>query len=159
MTGAVKVTDIVETWDSTDPWTAFYLDRKTGEIIPITHAELDLAEKPFLVETEPDGKPDIKRIARAILNGDERYVLLPSLHDLDVFAIMERFCASLEDDQISGNLSEALTNFQGMELFEQTVIRHGLVEFWQSHLHLEKLIAAKAWCEKNDIDFTDDVQV
>lgn len=36
-------------------------------------------------------------------------------------------------------------DFRGAELFEQNLIRHGLVENCQFYLHQEKLIAAKAW--------------
>jgi len=157
MKGAVKLSDIVESWTSTDPWTTFYLDKETGDIIPITHAEFFQAEKPFLAEPQPDGKPDVKRVARAILNRDDRYILIPSRYDLDEFAIMEQFCSSVEDDRVSEILSEALKDIRGVDVFEQALIRHGMVEDWHSHLQQELIVAAKEWCENNDIDFTEDV--
>ena len=157
MSTAVHLSDIVERLHTSETWTTFYFDRRTGEIVPIEDSAFALAEKPFLVEFEPDGKPDPKQIARAVLNGDERYVQMPSPSDVDEYGIMERFCFAIEDDRISQSLSESLKEFQGMSRFEQAINRLGIIEEWHGYLGLELRSIAKRWCEENEIDFIDDV--
>ena len=157
MRGAVKLSKIVETWSSADPWTTFYLNKVTGKIIPITHLEFYEAEKPFSAEPEPDGKPDVKHVARAILGGDERYILIPSRYEPNESEVMEQFCFSVVDDQVSEILSESLNGPRGAEFFAQSLIRHGMLEEWHSYLQQALILAAKEWCEKNDIEFNEDV--
>jgi len=156
MNAAVHLSDVVERLRTHEHWTTFYFDRKTGEIIPITDTEFHLAEKPFLVECQPDGKPDVKQIARAVLDGNERYVQMPSSFDIDDYSIMERFCFSVEDERISRALSESLGGFPGRKLFELAINQHGVIEEWHGYLRLELRSIARQWCERNDIDFMDD---
>jgi hypothetical protein len=157
MSGAVKLSEIVESWASTDPWTTFYLDKKSGEIIPITLAEFYEAEKPFRAEQQSDGRPDTLQIAKAVLDGDKRYIRLPSSAEIEESAIMEQFCASVEDDQISEALSESLKDISGPEVFEKTLVRYGMAEDWNAWYRQELKAAAKEWCENNDIEFVEDI--
>jgi len=157
MPPSVRLSDIVERLRTSERWTAFYFDRRTGEITAVTDNDLHLVEKPFLVEFEPDGKPDYRQVARAVLNGDDRYVPMPSPSDVDEHSIMERFCFSVEDDRISQLLSESLKGFQGISQFEQAINRLGIIEEWHGYLGLELRSIAKQWCEGHDIDFIDDV--
>ena len=157
MNTAVHLSNIVERLRTSFPWTTFYFDRRTGEIIPITFDDFHQAERPFLIEYESDGKPDAKQIARAVLNGDERYVEMPSPSDYDEHSIMERFCFSIEDDRISQLLSESLRGREGVAQFEQAINRLGVIEEWYGYLVLELRWIAKQWCENNDIDFIEDV--
>jgi hypothetical protein len=158
MEGAVKLSEIVESWTSTDPWTISYLDKETGEIIPITHFEFYEAEKPFLAEPQLDGRPDIKQVAKDVQDGDERYLRLPSRSEIEGYAIIrEQFCASVEDDRISEILSESLKQIRGEEVFEKTLIRYGMVEDWSAWYCRQQKTAAKEWCENNDVEFIEDI--
>ncbi len=157
MNPAVHLSDIVERLRTSVCWTTFYFDRRTGEIIPITFDEFHQAEKPFLVEFESDGKPDAKQIARAVLDGNERYVEMPSPSDYNEYSIMEKFCFSIEDDRILQLLSESLRGMEGMAQFEQAINRLGVIEEWYGYLKLELRLSAKQWCENNNIDFLEDI--
>jgi hypothetical protein len=157
MKRAVRLSEIVESWDSSDPWTTFYLNKKTGQIIPITNVEFCEAEKPFHAAPEPDGSPDNRQIAKAVLDGDERYIRLPSRAELEEYAVMEQFCASVEDDLISETLSETLKDIRGSEAFEKALIRYGLAEDFHAWHRRESKSAAKEWCETHDIVFIEDI--
>jgi len=158
MKDSVKLSEIIDSWASTDPWTTYYLDKKRGEIIPITNFEFYEAKKPFLAEPQLDGRRDIKQIAKAVLGGDERYIRLPSLSEIEAYVIIrEQFCASIEDDQISEILSESLRQIRGEEAFEKALIRCGIVEDWHSWYRQQQKNAAKEWCENNDIEFIEDL--
>jgi len=157
MADSVKLSEIVERMDSHTYWTTFYLNKETGEIIPIMNEEFCMAKNLFLLEEQPDGKQDIRKIARDILDGDEKYIRIPSKFDIDEFSIMERFCFSIEDDRISKSLSHALKGKFAVQNFKQAIIRLGVVEEWYGYRNMELRIIAKKWCEKNDIDFTEDI--
>lgn len=155
MNTAIPLANIVEMLLTPVSWTTFYYDKKTGDIFPVTVEEFSRAERPFLVELQPDGKPDAKQIARAVLNGDERYVQMPSLSDIDEYAIMERYSFSIEDDRISRLLTEALQGAGAIRQFEKAINRLGVIEEWHGFLELELRSIAKQWCEDNGIDYTD----
>jgi hypothetical protein len=157
MSSPVKLSQILERISKPAYWETYCLNKETGEIILITHSEFFDAEHGKKQDSESDDEKDVLIAAKAILSGDKRYILIPSNDEIDEYSIMERFCFSVEDDQISLALSDALKFKPVGHYFRKAVIRHGLVEEWESYLTMELRMMAKKWCEKNDIDFIEDI--
>ena len=73
-----------------------YINRKTGELITLTHEELALAEDPEQAEDAPQWQKDLLPKAQEVLAfGD--FIPMPSKFEIHEWSIMERFAQSLTD--------------------------------------------------------------
>jgi hypothetical protein len=90
----VSLRDFIEEMDlMTDEATA-YINRKTGELITLTHEEAALTEDPDEAATAPQWQKDFLLKVREVL-ASEDYIPLPSKFEIHEWSIMERFAGPL----------------------------------------------------------------
>ena len=107
MTVQVKLQDILEGMDFQSDEQSSFLNLTTGEVVSITDEELRAAEHDAPLEDFPDWQHDAIRIAREILETDH-YLPLPTTFDIHEYSIMERFCLSVDDEDIRDDLCNAI---------------------------------------------------
>src|SRR5215471_19841180 len=107
MTVQVKLQDILEGMDLQSDEQSSFLNLTTGEVVAITDEELRAAEHDAPLETFPAWQHDAIRIARAIVETDH-YLPLPDRFEINEYQIMERFCLSVDDEDIRDDLCNAI---------------------------------------------------
>ncbi|PYS70149.1 MAG: hypothetical protein DMF73_13475, partial [Acidobacteria bacterium] len=104
MTLTVKLSEIVEALDSATEELAYYLDKRTGEIILVTDEDMQAAEDDELISEYPDWQRESILKAREVLRDPDHFLQLPDQFDIHEYQIMEDFCIQFEDRDIGQEL-------------------------------------------------------
>lgn len=97
MSVAAKLNDVVEALDTAMEEHAYYLDKRTGEVILLTRDDLQAAEDDELISEYPDWQRESILKAREVLKDSEAFAQLPDQFDVHEYKIMEDFCLEFED--------------------------------------------------------------
>ena len=125
----IKLKDIIEGLEFlTDEGTS-YLNTTNGEVVYITMEELRVAEENNPLEDFPDWQHDAIRIAGEILETDH-YLPLPDRFEINEYRMMERFCLSVEETDIQGDLCDAIRGRGAFRRFKDRVQVYGMAENW-----------------------------
>jgi Uncharacterised protein family (UPF0158) len=153
MTPPVKLTDIIEGMDLQSDERSSYLNTVTGEVVSVADEELRAAEEAPL-DRFPAWQHDNIRIAQAILETED-YLPLPDRFEINEYQIMERFCLSVEDADIQGDLCDAIRGRGAFRRFKDRVQAYGMAEAWYQYRDTAIREIAVAWCEEHGIAYTE----
>src|SRR6516164_4946604 len=103
----VKLSDILEGMDFQSDEQSSFLNLTTGDVVSITDEELRAAENDEPLEDFPEWQHEAIRIARDIVETDH-YLPLPDRFEINEYRIMERFCLSVDDEDLREDLCDAL---------------------------------------------------
>src|SRR5215831_3883088 len=95
----VKLKDIIEGLEFLTDEGTFYLNTTTGEVVYVTTEELRAAEEEHPLEDFPAWQHDAICIAGEIRETDH-YLPLPDRFEIHEYSIMERFCLSVDDEDM-----------------------------------------------------------
>jgi len=151
----VKLSDIVDAMDMASDMMTHYLNKKTGGVIPVSQEEMDAAENEDDPKDFPDWQQDIIKVARGIMETDE-YISLPSQFDIHEYDMMERFCLSLKDEKISGDLYGTIKGKGAFRRFKDKILEYGIEQDWYQYKDNAYRAKAREWCEENNVEFTED---
>jgi Uncharacterised protein family (UPF0158) len=154
MATPVKLQDIVDELSFIPDEASSYLNTKTGEVVSVTHEELRAAENEEPLEDFPAWQHDAIRIAGEILETDD-YLPLPTKFDIHEYRIMERFCRSVEDDDMRDDLSNAIRGRGAFRYFKDRMHAYGIAEEWYRYRDAALREIAIVWCEENGIQYTE----
>jgi hypothetical protein len=154
MAPSVKLKDIVEELTlQFDEYTS-YLNRQTGEVISVSNEELRAAEEEEPLDHFPEWQHDAIRIANDILETDH-YLPLPTKFDIHEYRIMERFCRSVEDDEVRDALCNAIRGRGAFRYFKDKIHEYGIADDWYQYRDDELREIAIAWCDENGISYSE----
>jgi hypothetical protein len=125
----VSLSDVIEQMELTTDEATAYINRKTGELITLTHEEFALAEDPDEAEAAPQWQKELLPKAREVL-ASEDFIPLPSKFEIHEWSIMERFSQSLTDAAVSDELDAALHGRGAFRRFKDAVHRLGIADDW-----------------------------
>ncbi len=152
----VKLDDIIDGLESQSDESSSFLNKRTGEVVLINDYEMRAAEEGNPLEDFPDWEQDQVRIAREILAETGQYIPLPTKFDIDEYSIMERFCVSIDNQEISDVLYDLISGSGAFRRFKDAIYRYGIEEEWHSyHDNALKEIAVE-WCRENNIEFDEE---
>src|SRR3977135_1575249 len=106
MAATVKLKDVVNELEMVSDESTAYLNKRTGELYTLTQEELFSVEDDE-EEDEDDDDPEWLREAKVKakeVTGSDEWLELPSKFDIHEYNIMEEFCRSVEDPEISERL-------------------------------------------------------
>ena len=103
MTVPVKLKDVIEGLEFLTEEGSSYLNTVTGEVVYVTTEELRAAEEEQPLEDFPEWQHDAIRIAGEIIETDH-YLPLPDRFEINEYRMMERFCLSVDDDDLRDDL-------------------------------------------------------
>ena len=150
----VKLSDIVEGMDFQSDERSSFLNLTTGEVVGITDEELRAAENDAPLEDFPGWQHDATRIAGEILETDH-YLPLPDRFEINEYSIMERFCLSMDDDDLRDDLCAAIRGRGAFRRFKDRVQMYGIAEAWYRYRDAALREIAVAWCEEHGIPYTE----
>jgi Uncharacterised protein family (UPF0158) len=125
----VSLRDVVEQMDQWSDEATAYINRKTGELITLTHEELALAEDPEAAEDAPQWQKNLLPKTQEVL-GSEDFIPLPSKFEIHEWSIMERFAQSVTDAAASDELDAAIHGRGAFRRFKDAVHRLGITDEW-----------------------------
>lgn len=150
----VKLSDIVDAMDMTSDTMTHYLNKKTGEVIPISEEEMNAAENEESFEDFPEWQQDSIKTAQDILATND-YISLPSQFDIHEYDMMERFCLSVKDEKISDDLYGAIKGRGAFRRFKDMILEYGIEQDWYQFRDSAYRKKAREWCKANSIKFTE----
>ncbi len=125
----VSLRDFIEEMDLMSDEATAYINRKTGELITLTHEELALAEDPEEAEDAAQWQKELLPKAREVLAAED-FIPLPGKFEIHEWSIMERFARSLTDAAVSDELDAALHGRGAFRRFKDAVHRLGIADEW-----------------------------
>jgi hypothetical protein len=149
----VKLDDIIEGLESQSDESSSFLNKRTGEVVLINDYEMRAAEEGNPLEDFPDWEQDQVRIAREISAETGQYIPLPTKFDIDEYSIMERFCVSLDNQEVSDVLYDLISGSGAFRRFKDAIYRYGIEDEWHSYRDNALKEIAIEWCRENNIEF------
>ena len=158
MATRVKLDEIIDGLESQSDESSSFLNKKTGEVVLIIDEELNAAGENEPIEDFPDWQQDQIRIAKEIIAETGDYISLPTKFDIDEYRVMERFCLSLDDPEMSDLLYSLIKGSGAFRRFKDAIHKYDIADEWYSyHNNALKEIAIE-WCREHDIKFYVDEQ-
>src|SRR5207249_5735045 len=121
--------DIVEGMDFQSDERSSFLNLTTGEVVAITDEELRAAENDEPLEDFPAWQHDAIRIAKDIVETDH-YLPLPDRFEIHEYQIMERFCLSVDADDLRDDLCDAIRGRGAFGRLKGRIQVYGIAEVW-----------------------------
>jgi Uncharacterised protein family (UPF0158) len=150
----VKLKEIIEGLEFlTDEGTS-YLNTTTGEVVSITDEELRAAENDEPLEDFPEWQHDAIRIAGEIIETDH-YLPLPDRFEINEYCMMERFCLSVDDEDMRDELRDTIRGRGAFRRFKDRMQLYGMAEEWYQYRDAALREIAIAWCEEHGIQYTE----
>ena len=150
----VKLSDIVEGLEFLTDEGISYLNTTTGEVVYVTTEELRAAEEEQPLEDFPEWQHDAIRIARDIVETDH-YLPLPDRFEIHEYSIMERFCLSVDDEDMRDDLCDAIRGRGAFRRFKDRMQLYGMAEEWYRYRDAALREIAVAWCKEHGIPYTE----
>jgi hypothetical protein len=150
----VKLADILEGMDFQSDERSSFLNLTTGEIVSITDEELRAAENDEPLEDFPEWQHDAIRMAGEIIETDH-YLPLSDRFEINEYQIMERFCLSVDDEDIRDDLCNAIRGRGAFRYFKDRIHAYGIAEDWYRYRDAALREIAVAWCEEHGLPYTE----
>ena len=150
----VKLQDILAGMDFQSDERSSFLNLTTGEVVAITDEELRAAENDAPLEDFPEWQHDAIRIAKDIVATDH-YLPLPDRFEINAYRMMERFCLSVDDDDLRDDLCDAIRGRGAFRRFKDRMQLYGMAEEWYRYRDAALRELAIAWCEAHGIAYTE----
>src|SRR5207302_995496 len=130
-----------------------YLNKRTGQLIILTMEELSAAEE----DEDPDDYPEWQREsilkAKEIMDSPD-WIELPTKEDIDDYAIMEEFCYSIADAELSDRLLRTIRGSGAFSRFRGALEALDMRQEWYDFRAAELEKIAVEWLEVNQIAYT-----
>ncbi len=153
MSPTVSLQAVVDEMDAASDEAHAYLNQRTGELVTIRDEEIGIVERGDDVEDYPDWQRELIQKTREVLDSDD-YLHLPGRFDIHEYAIMERFCYSVEDDRLSNELLYQIRGSGAFRRFKDAIHRHGIADDWYRFRQAALEEIAVEWLEAHDIPYT-----
>lgn len=151
----VKLNEIIEGLEFQSDESSSFLDKTTGKVVLISDYEISAAEDGDPIEDFPDWEQDLVRIAKEIVDETGNYIDLPTKFDINEYSIMEKFCLSLNDSEMSDNLYSSIKGSGAFRRFKDAINEYDIADDWYKYRNDVLKEIAIEWCKENNIEFED----
>jgi len=132
-----------------------YVNRKTGELVTISDEEIGIVEDGLDPMESPEWQRSVIEQAKRVLDNPD-YLPLPSKFDIHEYSIMERFCYSIEDDELSEELIYMIRGSGAFRLFKHAIHKNNIAEDWYRFRDRAFEEIAIEWLEDKGIGYIRD---
>jgi len=156
----VKLSDLIEAFDSESDEFASYVDLQTGEVVQVEHALLNVIEEgddDLSGELANWEKAEV-RIAQAIVSDpDERYVDVADKAGLNEHRLMERFIAGVKNRAAAEKLAQTIKGKGAFRAFKDAASKLGLLDQWYTFREDAIRTYLLNWARANGVKCEDDL--
>jgi len=154
MAGSVKLADIIDALEMQSDETRAYLNIKTGEVVTITDEELSSIDDDLLgIIREP--AEDSGEQTNEIIESED-YLELPDKFEINEYGMMEKFCLSLENDNLRDTMYRAIKGSGAFRRFKDSILRFELEGEWYKYRDQKIKEVAIEWCQAHEISFVEE---
>ena len=154
----IEIDDLVGEMDIQMDEHRTYYNRETGEFVLVTDmAFMQLEDGKTLDDIDPRFKEERRnlRLAHDIWENDN-YVQIPTQFEIHEWEIMKDFCYTIDDENIRGDLLNAIHGSGAFRMFKDKISQHGVRQDWFDYKKERFAEIAKRWCEKHDLEYVED---
>jgi hypothetical protein len=153
----VSLDEIVQEMQMTSGTMTVYFQRSTCKFIAITDEYRCAAESDDPLEDRPEWEQEIIQETAEFLDleDDGDHVPLPTRYDIHEYAVMERFCSTVENRKIANDLSRSLSGKGAFRRFKDALHQHGIEKTWYAFQDGAYKEIAQDWCEEHGISWRD----
>ncbi len=151
----VKLQDVDDVMEAQSDEVTAYINRKTGELAAVSDEEISYAERDDDDGFIPEWQEELVEHSKVVLAGDD-YIELPDRFDIDEYSLMERFCASIEDQRLQNVLLRAIEGKGAFRRFKDRVAEAGVQEAWFAFRDEAFKRIAADFLQSEGISFVDD---
>ena len=105
----------------------------------------------------PDWQLEDDNEIQEFLNHQDDFLELPTRDDIHEYDIMQDFCLSIADEQISSTLLQTIRGSGAFRRFKDLASGLGVIDQWYRFRDEAFKKIAVEWCEDNHIDYIDDI--
>lgn len=154
MTIAVKLDDVIEALDGAMDEAAFYLDKRSGEIVIVTDDDMAAAENEEFRRSSPDWQQASISNAREILDDSKDFLPLPEKFDVNEYGLMEEFCLTQGHQETGKELLGLIKGSGAFRRFKNAIHDMQIEADWYEFKRQALEQIAIEWLEQNDIAYT-----
>lgn len=160
----VSLRAVIEEMEIQRDESSSYLNRHTGELITISHDEIEVAEAASSAaelarlpgwDERPQWERELITQAAAVIEGTD-YLQLPSKFDLHEWQVMEKFSYACRDEATRERLLDAIRGRGAFRRFRQVLEQAELVDDWYRFREGSIAQVAMEWLEANGIAYQRD---
>lgn len=151
----VKLKDIIDEMEIQSDFHSSYLNKKTGEIVMVTDDYFRVAEDEDDLSDYPEWEQEAIKLAGEVLESDD-YIELPTKFDINEYSIMEKFCLSLNDEELSDKMYHSIKGKGAFQRFKDNIYEYGIEEDWFKYRREAFKRIAIDWCEDNNIPYVEE---
>ena len=158
MNPCIKISDIINIISVQSNNTSYFLDKESGQPFPVSNEQLRTVYEDGELEDYPKWEREQIELARKILSDEkgERYILIPVMFVSHEYSTMENFCFSIDDDDISRALLQAIKGAGAFNRFNNCIHRYGVADDWYKYRYNSMKRIVIDWCEVNNIEYVDE---
>lgn len=151
-----KLSDVIEALESTMDEHAYYIDKRSGEIILVTDDDIATAENEELMLEVPDWQQTSIANAREVLNDSENLLPLPDKFKIHEYRIMEEFCLALDNRHVGSELHRLIKGSGAFRRFRNAIREREIEQDWYDFKHRAIEQIAIHWLDENGLSYTRD---
>jgi hypothetical protein len=152
----VKLRDVIEALESAMDEGAYYIDKRSGEIILVTDDDIAVAEDEELMLESPDWQQESIANAREVLNDSENLLPLPDKFEIHEYRLMEDFCLALDNRHVGNELHRLIKGSGAFRRFKDAVRERDIEQDWYDFKQRALEQIAIQWLEENGLAYTHD---
>jgi hypothetical protein len=152
----VKLSEVIDALDSAMDEQAYYLDKRSGEIVLVTDDDIAAAEHEELRLKSPDWQKESIAHAREVLDDSENLLPLPDKFEINEYRIMEEFCLALDDQGVGQDLRRLIKGSGAFRRFRNAIRERDIEQEWYDFKRRALEQIAIEWLEENGIPYTRD---
>ncbi|RMF56031.1 MAG: hypothetical protein D6748_14340 [Calditrichaeota bacterium] len=155
MRAPIKISVLIEALEFVFDEAEVYLNTRTGEIVTLETEPLETAPEED-AESLEELREEIEEKCREEVSSDD-YILLPKSFEMDEYRLMEEFCLTLPNDELSYLMYSAIKDGKGaFRRFKENLYRYGLDDRWYQFCQQALREYAIKWCEEQGLQYVDD---
>ncbi|HVF11235.1 MAG TPA: UPF0158 family protein [Abditibacteriaceae bacterium] len=152
----VSLRDVVDEMSIVGDEHTAYVNRRTGELVTLSHEELSAAEEDAPLEDYPEWQREMIEKAGEVLDSED-YLALPGKFDIHEYRIMEEFCDAVEEAQTRDDLLYRIRGKGAFRRFKDAIHALGIEQQWYSFRDAEVARIVMDWLEAHAIPYTRDL--
>jgi len=155
MSPRIKISDIINIISVHSNNTSYYLDKESGQPFPVSNEQLRTVYEDGELEDYPEWEREQVELVRKILSDEkgERYILIPVKFVSHEYSAMENFGFSIDDDEISRALLQAIKGAGAFNRFNNCIHRYEVADDWYKYRYNSMKKIVIEWCEENNIEY------
>jgi len=146
---------VIEHLDMLNDEITAYLNKQTGELVVLSTEELSAAEEGEDPADYPEWQQEAVLKAQEVIASDD-WLELPDKFDIHEYNVMEEFCYSVADTQISERLLGQIRGSGAFRRFREAIDFFGIEQDWYRFRSETMERIAVEWLEANQIAYSRD---